>query len=124
MVEAKATARHDKLAKSKQQKLESLEGRLASEKAALGKLKADRKAEIKALPKEEQAAAKQKLQKELEDMKRKIASTKGGSLYTRPELVVLEESPEPDGMPLRPVDVEEMCRRNADLMETLVQETI
>ena len=76
MVEAKATARHDKLAKSKQQKLESLEGRLASEKAALGKLKADRKAEIKALPKEEQAAAKQKLQKELEDMKRKIASTK------------------------------------------------
>ncbi|MBR4458460.1 MAG: phosphoadenosine phosphosulfate reductase family protein [Clostridia bacterium] len=55
---------------------------------------------------------------------RKIASTKGGSLYTRPELVVLEESPEPDGMPLRPVDVEEMCRRNADLMETLVQETI
>lgn len=55
---------------------------------------------------------------------RKIASTKGGSLYTRPELVIIEESPEPNGAPLVPVDVQEMCRRNADLMETLVQETI
>lgn len=55
---------------------------------------------------------------------RKIASTKGGSLYTRPELIVLEESPEPNDAPLVPVDVKEMCRRNADLMETLVQETI
>lgn len=55
---------------------------------------------------------------------RRIAYTKGGSLYTAPELIVLEESPEPDGAPLLPVNVEEMCRRNADLMETLVQETI
>lgn len=55
---------------------------------------------------------------------RKIASTKGGSLYTKPELIIIEESPEPNGAPLIPVDVAEMCRRNADLMETLVQETI
>ncbi len=55
---------------------------------------------------------------------RKIASTKGGSLYTAPELIIIEESPEPDNAPLVPVDVPEMCRRNADLMETLVQETI
>lgn len=55
---------------------------------------------------------------------RKIASTKGGSLYTAPELMVLEESPEPGGAPLVPVDVPEMCRRNAELMETLAQETI
>lgn len=55
---------------------------------------------------------------------RRIACTKGGSLYTAPELVVFEEQPEADGAPLIPVDVEEMCRRNADLMETLVQETI
>lgn len=55
---------------------------------------------------------------------RRIAYTKGGSLYTAPELIVLEESPEPDGAPLVPVNVEEMCRRNDDLMETLVQETI
>ena len=76
MVEAKATARHDKLAKSKQQKLETLENRLASEKAAMGKLKADRKAEIKGLPKEDQAAAKQKLAADLEEMKKKIAAQK------------------------------------------------
>ncbi len=55
---------------------------------------------------------------------RRIASTKGGSLYTRPELVIIEENPEPNGAPLVPVDVQKMCRRNADLMETLVQETI
>ena len=55
---------------------------------------------------------------------RRIASTKGGSLYTRPELVIIEEKPEPNGAPLVPVDVQKMCRRNADLMETLVQETI
>ena len=54
---------------------------------------------------------------------RRIASTKGGSLYTAPELVIMEEQPEA-GAPLIPVDVAEMCRRNADLMETLVQETI
>ena len=76
MVEAKATARHDKLAKSKQQKLDSLEEKLSSEKMALGKLKADRKAEIKALPKEEQAAAKQKLAAEVDEMKKRIAFTK------------------------------------------------
>ena len=76
MIEAKATARHDKLAKSKQEKLESLEHRLAAEKASVGKVKADRKAEIKKLPKEEQAAAKEKLAKEIEEIKQKIASTK------------------------------------------------
>lgn len=39
-------------------------------------------------------------------------------------MIIIEESPEPNGAPLIPVDVAEMCRRNADLMETLVQETI
>ena len=55
---------------------------------------------------------------------RKIASTKGGSLYTAPELVILEENPEPNNAPLVPVDIPEMCKRNADFMETLVQETV
>ena len=55
---------------------------------------------------------------------RRIAYTRGGSLYTAPELVILEASPEPDGAALIPVDVGEMCRRNVGLMETLVQETI
>lgn len=86
MVEAKATARHDKLAKSKQQKLESLENKLAAEKAAMGKMKADRKAEIKALPKEEQAAANQKLAAELEDMKKRIASIKADIAAQKAEI--------------------------------------
>ena len=77
MVEAKATARHDKLAKSKQQKLESLENKLSMEKDSIAKLKTDRKAEIKKLPREEQAAAKQKLASEVEDIKKRISATKG-----------------------------------------------
>ena len=54
---------------------------------------------------------------------RNVAQTKGGSLYTKPELILLEE-PEPDGAPLQFVDIEIMCQKNYDLMETLVQETI
>lgn len=52
-----------------------------------------------------------------------VASTKGGSLYTRPELVLGEE-PEPGGAPLRFVDIDAMCRKNRELMETLVHDTI
>ena len=55
---------------------------------------------------------------------RKIAFTKGGSLYIAPELNILEKSPEPNGLPLVPVNVQEMCRRNSEIMETLAQETI
>lgn len=76
MVEAKATARHDKLAKSKQEKLESLERRLDAEKASVGKVKAERKAEIKKLPKEEQAVARENMNKEIEEIKQRIADTK------------------------------------------------
>lgn len=54
---------------------------------------------------------------------RNVARTKGGSLYTKPEIILLEE-PEPEGIPLQLVDVEAMCWKNRDLMETLVQETI
>lgn len=54
---------------------------------------------------------------------RTVARTKGGSLYTAPELVILEE-PEPDGGELRFVDVDEMTAKNAEILETLVQETI
>lgn len=52
-----------------------------------------------------------------------VAKTKGGSLYTKPEIIILEE-PEPEGVPLQFVDIKEMCSKNRDLMETLVQETI
>lgn len=54
---------------------------------------------------------------------RTVARTKGGSLYTAPELVILEE-PEPDGGELRFVDVNAMTAKNAEILETLVQETI
>ena len=54
---------------------------------------------------------------------RNVARTKGGSLYTKPEITILED-PEPEGIPLQFVDVEAMCWKNQELMETLVQETI
>lgn len=54
---------------------------------------------------------------------RNVARTKGGSLYTKPEIIILED-PEPNGAPLQFVDVEGMCWKNQELMETLVQETI
>lgn len=54
---------------------------------------------------------------------RLVAKTKGGSLYTAPELIMLEE-PEPNGAPLRFVDVPAMVKKNHDLLEKLVQDTI
>lgn len=54
---------------------------------------------------------------------RKVASVKGGSLYTAPELVMLEE-PEPDGKPLLPVNIPLMVAKNHTILEALVQDTI
>lgn len=54
---------------------------------------------------------------------RKIASVKGGSLYTAPEIVLLEE-PEPNGAPLKQVNIAEMVERNRAILESLVQDTI
>lgn len=54
---------------------------------------------------------------------RTVARTKGGSLYTAPELIPLED-PEPDGKPLQFVDVDRMVEKNSDILETLAQETI
>ena len=54
---------------------------------------------------------------------RNIARTKGGSLYTKPEIILLEE-PEPDGGMLKFVDIQAMCDKNRNILETLVQETI
>ena len=53
---------------------------------------------------------------------RLVAKTKGGSLYTAPEPVILEE-PEPNGAPLRFVDIPAMVEKNRDLLEKLVNET-
>ncbi len=54
---------------------------------------------------------------------RLVAKTKGGTLYNKPEIVIIE-NPEPEGIPLQFVDVEAMCWKNQELMETLVQETV
>jgi len=52
-----------------------------------------------------------------------VAKTKGGSLYTVPELVLLEK-PEPEGEYLRFIDIPAMVEKNRDILEGLVQETI
>ena len=54
---------------------------------------------------------------------RLVAKTKGGSLYTAPE-IILVEAPEPDGMALRFVDIPAMIEKNRDLLEKLAQDTI
>lgn len=54
---------------------------------------------------------------------RQVAKTKDGSLYTPPEIVIMDE-PEPDGQPLRFVDIPAMVEKNRDLLEKLAAETI
>ena len=54
---------------------------------------------------------------------RQVAKTKGGSLYPPPEIVIMDE-PEPDGQPLRFVDIPAMVEKNRDLLEKLAAETI
>ncbi len=51
---------------------------------------------------------------------RNIARTKGGSLYVKPELTILEEITEP----LEQVDVKLMLQKNHSLIDNLAQETI
>ena len=54
---------------------------------------------------------------------RLVAKTKGGSIYTAPEIVLLED-PEPEGYYLRYVDIPAMVEKNRDLLQQLVQDTI
>ncbi len=54
---------------------------------------------------------------------RKVAQTKGGSCYTRPEILLFEE-PEPKGRPLRFIDIPAMVEKNKGILEGLTQETI
>ena len=51
-----------------------------------------------------------------------IARVSGGSLYKKPEVVFLEK-PELFGSFLQFVDVDAMCQKNADMMETILQRT-
>ena len=54
---------------------------------------------------------------------RQVAKTKGGSLYTAPEIILLDE-PEPDGAPLRFVDISAMVEKNRAMIEKLAADTI
>lgn len=54
---------------------------------------------------------------------RLVAKTKGGSIYAAPEIVLVDD-PEPDGTPLRFVDIPRMVEKNKDIIEKLAQDTI
>lgn len=54
---------------------------------------------------------------------RKVAKTKGGSCYTAPEITILED-PEPNGQPLRFVDIPAMVEKNKGILDGLVKDTI
>ena len=51
---------------------------------------------------------------------RLVAKTKGGTLYSAPEIVIID-SPEPEGCALRFVDIPAMVEKNRGIMEQLVQ---
>lgn len=46
---------------------------------------------------------------------RKVAQTKGGSCFTAPEIIILEE-PEPNGEPLKFVDIPAMVEKNREIL--------
>lgn len=54
---------------------------------------------------------------------KRVARLKGGSMCQKPEIEILDK-PEPDGVKLKFVDIEGMIKKNAPIMESLVQETI
>ncbi|MCD7774908.1 MAG: phosphoadenosine phosphosulfate reductase family protein, partial [Clostridiales bacterium] len=54
---------------------------------------------------------------------RHVAKTKGGSLYTPPELILLDD-PEPEGVPLRFVDIQAMTEKNKAIIDKLAADTI
>lgn len=54
---------------------------------------------------------------------RLVAKTKGGSLYTPPKIILIEE-PEANGGSLKFVDISKMVEKNRDMVEKLTQDTI
>lgn len=54
---------------------------------------------------------------------RLVAKTKGGAIYTAPEIILID-SPEPNGQPLRFVDIPRMIDKNKSILEVLAQNTI
>ena len=54
---------------------------------------------------------------------RLVAKVKGGSCYTAPVIVLIED-PEPNSFPLRFVDIPAMVEKNGNIIEQLAQDTI
>ena len=54
---------------------------------------------------------------------RLVAKVKGGSCYTAPEIVLIED-PEQNSFPLRFVDIPAMVEKNGNIIEQLAQDTI
>ena len=54
---------------------------------------------------------------------RLVAKTKGGSIYCKPKIIILDE-PENRNVPLRFIDVPAMVEKNKNILESLSQETI
>lgn len=54
---------------------------------------------------------------------RTIARITGGSLYTKPEITIIEE-PEPKDAKLKLIDIDGMVKKNKQLLQALAQETI
>lgn len=52
-----------------------------------------------------------------------VAHTKGGTMFSPPEIII-DEEPEPEGYPLRFIDIPAMVEKNRDIIEQLVQDTI
>lgn len=70
----KATARHAKMTQTKKDEIENLKNRISTDKYLAKKYESNRKTEIKALPKEDRAAAKEELKESI--AKRKEAEKK------------------------------------------------
>ncbi|MCL2032740.1 MAG: hypothetical protein FWG96_05680 [Methanomassiliicoccaceae archaeon] len=85
----KATARHAKITKTKQDEIDSFKKKIDTDKYLAKKYESNRKTEIKALPKEERAAAK-------EELKESIRKRKEGEERDREKLreLIYEEKAE------------------------------
>ncbi len=76
MTEAKATARHKKMAQSKKDKYEELKHKVSVDQNTIAKKKEDYRIKSKNLSKEEKIAAKAELTKDIQNIKASIAKTK------------------------------------------------
>ena len=59
-----------------------------------------------------------------------VAKLKGGNVYTAPDIMILKDgegntvTPEPEGMPLRTVDIQAMVEANREMLEIIEQTTV